>query len=1015
MKGLFFGVLLVTVIQAAFGQVPQIDKVEKITDYPFATVQITGSGFSATTAQLQVWFGNVKGNIVSSSETFINVQVPAQASLNNVEVINLASKRAGKSKNKFVPNFSGVQPLGNFTVQSFASPANDIFDLCTCDFDLNGKTDIVGSKFRDGSSNLMLMTNTSTVLANNTTMNFSVSSIPLSVPTFSVACGDLNGDGKPELVATRGGNTTGNIIYIFPNTSSVGSISFGTPVALNIAIGDFAKEIAIRDLNKDGRAEIVVTNGQTNVIYIFENKLTSGTIVDTEFTRVDKTVAGNTAPDGTAAGTLSLVVQDFNGDGWPEILVTPNKSYANQKIFILTNPANGTVNFLTITNFQLNGSANINDVSTADFNNDGRMDLVFADRANDKAFVLTNLGSMAFSSVNGTTGFVSSEAWGTDVADMNGDGFVDFVVGCRDFAVPQVNVFISNGAATPSFTKTTLASSKGNWFVKAGDYDGDSKPDIAVTSTNNSNSFSIDIWKNKTCHQPVILNDNPLVICNGQTITLKAVPIQGVSFSWSKGTNTGATSNITFSDTGTITLTATGEGGACTPTATITVNSGAGSAPATPTITQPAGVCAGSSLTLQTNSVAGATYLWTGPNNYSASTATPSSVVIASATASQKGDYFLQVKVGDCTSTRSAAKFVDVIAPASFTITGSSSVCTGQPLALSVNSSTEYNFQWKLNGSNILSETDPAFPKTPRNAVAADEGNYTVFVSHKTIACTSETSPFALNVFTAPSASFTKSPAQVCVGTAVTFDASGSSVDNTASFNYAWTFGDGGTSPNETTATTTHTYNVAQTSLVATLVLSYTGVTGCSSSFNAPAFDINSATQPTIVTDPLLTVLEICSDGSETVQLTVQEIFDSYVWSTSQNGQTISVNEPGIYSVETTNDGCVGNAQIELTAKPGCDGGEIDIQIQKTFTPNNDNINDAWKIVGIESMNAACEINLFDGRGKRVITLKQPDIAAGWKGTSSPSGGSPLPAGTYYYVFGCPNSKPVTGSVLIVR
>jgi hypothetical protein len=187
------------------GQVPQIDNIESLVSYPNMSVQITGSGFSSTPAQLQVWFGNVKGTIISSTPSFIEVQVPPQARVSNVEVINLTSRRSGKSREMLVPTFSGVQPMGPFTGQVFPSPANDVFDLCSCDFNLDGKTDIAGSKFRDGASNLMLMTNTSTVAANATTLNFTVSSIPLAAtPTYSVACGDLNGDGKPELVATRG-------------------------------------------------------------------------------------------------------------------------------------------------------------------------------------------------------------------------------------------------------------------------------------------------------------------------------------------------------------------------------------------------------------------------------------------------------------------------------------------------------------------------------------------------------------------------------------------------------------------------------------------------------------------------------------------------------------------------------------------------------------------------------------------------------------------------------------------
>jgi hypothetical protein len=56
-------------------------------------------------------------------------------------------------------------------------------------------------------------------------------------------------------------------------------------------------------------------------------------------------------------------------------------------------------------------------------------------------------------------------------------------------------------------------------------------------------------------------------------------------------------------------------------------------------------------------------------------------------------------------------------------------------------------------------------------------------------------------------------------------------------------------------------------------------------------------------------------------------------------------------------------------------------------------------------------VNIFDGRGRRVFETKSFPVT-GWDGVAN---GKPVPDGTYYYVMGCPGSKPVTGSVLIVR
>lgn len=1005
--------VLTLVVSASFAQAPKIDNIQPVTGYPVTSVLITGTGFSNNQSDLQVWFGNSKGVIESATITSIKVKVPAQAKATNVEVVNLATKLSAKSAKKFFPNFSGKQPFTNTFTSTAVTSAEEIFDLCTCDFDGDGKPDIVGSKKKDGQVNLLLLRNQSTVVSNNSTMSFASASISLNAPTNMIACGDLNGDGKAEIIATRGGNTDGSIVYVLPNISTgAGNFSFGTAVQLNLTVGDFGNQIVVRDLTNDGKPEIIVTNAATNTIYIFENKLTSGTITAGELVKVEKIIAGNTVPaDNSVAGTLALEVEDFTGDGWPEIMVAPNKSYTSQKLFVFVNPANQTLNFASPTVVNTSGTDNINDISSADFNNDGRLDLVLADKGNSsKSFVLINQGALLFTSVNGTTGFLSPTPWGVEVGDLNGDGFADFAVGNRSFTAPQFTIYINNQAATPGFTAFPITTPKANWFARVGDYDGDAKPDVAMTSTNNSTGFSIDIWKNKNCHLPVILNDNPLSICNGQTIALNAVAIPAVSFSWSTG-DAGPVSNIDFSDAGTITVTAIGEGGACSAQSTITVNTGAGTAPAKPTITGPNGVCAGSALSLSTTAVSGSpTYIWTGSNGFASNTTSPSVSIAASATPSNAGDYVLRIKVGDCTSAPSDPKNIIVVAPASFTISssaGAAGVCTGQPVTLSVNSVPDYNYQWKKGASAISGQTAASY--TIPSAAGTDEASYTVLVSHQTISCSSETQPFSLNVFTTPVSAFTISPENVCVGTLVTFNASSSTVDNSATVNYVWDFGDSG-SGSTTVNQVTHTYVAASASVTSKLTINYTGVSGCSHSITKN-FAVSAQEPIEITATPNVT--EICRNGSESVELTITNSYPSISWSTGANTVAVTVTTPATYTVTvTTTGGCVITDEYELFEKSGCgETPSITVQIPKAFTPNGDTKNDNWVITTEEGSVTECVMNVFDGRGRRVHEIKgYPDT--GWDGVVN---GKPVPDGTYYYVMNCPGSKPVSGSVLIVR
>jgi hypothetical protein len=67
-----------------------------------------------------------------------------------------------------------------------------------------------------------------------------------------MAAGDLNGDGKAEIVAAEG---TNNAVSIYRNTST-SLITFAT--AINIGVSAEASAAYVADLNDDGRPEVIV-------------------------------------------------------------------------------------------------------------------------------------------------------------------------------------------------------------------------------------------------------------------------------------------------------------------------------------------------------------------------------------------------------------------------------------------------------------------------------------------------------------------------------------------------------------------------------------------------------------------------------------------------------------------------------------------------------------------------------------------------------------------------------------
>jgi len=975
---------LVIVCISGFAQTPVINSIVPVATYPGNKILISGSGFSSNPAQLRVWFDGVQGSIVSSSTLSIEVNMPPQARLGNVEVLNTVSGLSGKSSLKAVPTFGG----GDFDVTAVTAPlsfasGDEVFDVCSCDLDGDGKPDLAGSK-GGVATDILLLRNTSTLGS----LSFASTTVAVTAPTFNLACGDLDGDGKPDLVASRGGATR-NEVFILRNTSSVGSISFAALTKVLLDVGHLAFRLSIRDLNQDGKPEVIVTNAfddlasPDNIVYVFVNQSSPGSI-SFAASPVKLTVSG-------ANTSYGLDVQDLDGDNKPDIIIN---QFTASNFYVLRNTSSSTVSFAA--SQQINLGANLIEMTTADFNEDGKLDIAATSSFDNRAVILLNQsspGSISFASaINLTTGTLP---WGINAADADGDGDVDLIVGTRGAGVTDMTLFKSNGVnSSLVFTAVSINTGKKSRNVRVGDYDGDGKPDFAYTTDTGN---SLDIIRNKNCYVPSILNATPLTICTPQTIRLNAAPGYGVSlYDWKESGSTvsaGANAYYDATASGSYTVVATTESGTCVKTSnTIVINSGAGTLPADPVISSNSPLCnvPGQNLQLNGPTVAGVTYHWTGPNGFTSALEDPQ---ILNVTAANAGTYSLQLSNGTCFS-NTATTLVDIANLASFTVGSSvpsNTICQGSSLNLTVTSQSGYTYQWIKDGGDIGGQTTATL-------VVTTVGAYTVRVTNTALSCSLVTSPATnVSVLTAPVANFTVN-ATGCVNEVLTFT-DASTKDGAATAVYAWDFGDAGTS---SAVSPTHAYTSAN-SFNAALTLTYSGITGCSSnSFKS----ITITASPTVAIDPTSATIA----SGESVQLTASGA-TSYAWSPPDGLSATNINNPmasplatTTYTVVGTDNGCDGTATVtvDVTGSPGAT-----MDIPNVFTPNGDGANDEWVVPTVEG---TCMVSVFDPGGRKVFEGEGAPVI--WNGTYN---GSPAPPGTYYYVVNCPSGGTVTGHFLLAR
>lgn len=1068
MKTLFFTILALYAVHC-FGQTPVIQKVEPLITFPNDTIVISGNGFSTNAALLEVWFGSVKGTIVTSSDFAIEVIVPAQALMAPVEVINLTSKLSGKSNDKFNPAFGGTSfDALKFTTQISFSATEELWDICTCDLNNDGKPDIASTKFKRTSpfatpTDIMVLQNNSTTgtAGNANTLAFTKldkTNLPvlnLTFPSDNIVCGDLSGDGKPELVVTRAGSPR-NSIHIFRNTSTAG-INFASPLTLFMDVGHFATRMAIRDLNKDGKPEIIATNSFNDIFYIFINQSSAGNISFSS-TPLKMSIKIGSADVLT---TYETDVQDFNGDNLPDILIN---QFQTNDVYILKNKSNGSISFEAPQKINIQGA--FNRLVSADFNKDGLLDIVATSTLNDRADVLINKSTSTTFAFNSPVVLTTSfEPWGVDVGDIDGDKDADIVFTNRNRPAPvaselKINVFTNDGNANPAFTRNDITTTQQTRNVKIADMDGDAKPDIVFTDFSESPvSSRLGIIRNTNCHKPVIQNIGPLTICNGQTIRLNTIPANNVTYTWKEGAGTVGTNQpfLNITTPGSYTVTATGEGGACVEVSqTITVTVDAASAPVDPVITTNSPLCSGASLTLSTSAIADS-YAWTGPDGFTSTTKDPAAFTVSSDNA---GLYTLQTKVGACKS-NIISRRVDVADLENFSISSNSAsniLCSGNSVTLSVNNLQGYTFQWKKNNVAVTGQISSVLNAT-------EEGSYTVVVtSPPTLTCAPFTTPPFELTFIAPPVSAYTLNAKGCINEPVNFT-NQSQVDSRATTIYTWTFGNGQSSSE---LNPTHTYTSVQ-AFNTSLNVRYEGVSNCESNSNK-SIDIVNATLPVISA----AATSACADKEVTLSLPTG--FSSVLWNTSEVSNSIS-KTPGTYSVITTDaNGCKGEDDIIIASKAlpilvlvaqppviplgansqltasgaveynwtpvetldnafianplasplvttaytvigksaeGCEAsGDITLTVAGVisfpvaFSPNGDGDNEIWNIRA--ENNPDCTLSIFDGRGSRVFESKGEN----WDGTYK---SNVLPEGTYYYVFTCPDKKPVTGSVLLFK
>lgn len=1055
----------------AYAQLPEVQYVSKTSGSMEQIVTLKGSGFGTDATKVLVMFGAAKADIVSVSDQVLTVKIPATTTYDNIAVTNLTSNLTGYTQSPFLLSFHGddAQPFnvnnleGQFDFPGGTAKEEGLYDLCLCDFDGDQKNDLATAS--DNFAKINIYRNTGTG-PGNVAFN-SNTSINLFSRTLQIKCGDLNGDGKTDLIATEKGST--NKIFILENNSPApGTLSF-TSQSIRIA-NITPRHIDVADIDLDGKPELLITSQTTNAVLVLQNRSTRTSIMFAA-APISVNIPG-------IAGTDALAVADINGDRLPDIITAPYQAAGD--IWVAQNSSiPGSLSFNNAQKFTV-GTV-INAIRTGDIDADGKTDIALTQSSSSAGVLINQSGASDISFGAIKTFTTDSDPWGLAFGDLDGDGKADLVVA----SVKKKSLTILNNTSTPgniSFQATTKATTYLNRHVTIGDVDSDGKPDIAFTSIDddlsNIAASKVSIFRNKTCMIPEITPAGPLNICSGNVTPLTATQGGGVVYEWTNlSTNTTSTGTNAYTPavSGEYNVKATAENGTCTPTSNlvkVTIAAGAASDPQ-PTNNGP--VCQGQTLTLSLKNDLGSgfSYQWTDASgNVIGTNAT---LQINAVKVSDAGIYSVNVYAGDAATgclARTETTTAKVTAIPDFTVQRSTPevICGGQLSTLSVfQYSTDFTYQWFERTAGALS--------TGKSLTRGTSGEYYYKATSSNTNCPVATSASAkLTVADPPAAAF-DAPASACQGTEVNFKNNTTSSGQSEIF-YTWSFGD---SQSSTESNPVHIYTSSNPSYSITLSASYKS--GACLRTATKSIAITAAVPP--VMNSSTGVYEICEGQS--LELSLSGSFKSYEWSTGSSATSITVTQPGAYTAEVAgNDGCTfkvtgnvaalpspvvvataqpetvsegGSTQLEASglatylwepaislsqadipnpvATPtvstlytvkgqddhGCNGQTtIEVRIKDAtvstklkpslfFSPNNDAINPYWTVENILDY-PQCSVTIFDDKGVKVYEAK-PYLNT-WDGTMN---GRALPDGVYYFIIRCDGQEksPRTGSITLLR
>lgn len=344
-----------------------------------------------------------------------------------------------------------------------------------------GHSFVMGDVNHDGKPDLIVCGGDAlTVLLGNGRGGFErATNAPVKLPhgAGEMVTGDFNGDGRLDWAGAHHDHY--DVLVMLGNGTGDFRAAAGSPfTAREAGKRPHTHGLAAGDVNGDGKLDLVTANNEDGDVSVLLGDGKGG------FARAP----GSPFPVGRSPYPIALA--DLNGDGNLDV-VAPNSAPGLRSVTVLLGDGRGAFHPAPHSPFRTAGKINAYFVTVADVNGDRHLDLIATHDEDSLVTLLLGDGRGDFKAAIGSPFELGNGAWGIVGADLDRDGAFDLAAAGQN----AVAILLGDGRGSFKRAKNSpFRTGKGSWRLAVADLNGDGKLDI-VAGNVESDDISVLLMK----------------------------------------------------------------------------------------------------------------------------------------------------------------------------------------------------------------------------------------------------------------------------------------------------------------------------------------------------------------------------------------------------------------------------------------------------------------------------------------------------------------------------------------